>query len=330
MADTHSTSTPLTGLKRDQPSPDDISPSLLQAEKQQRLDSGDSSFSLPPVPGSQTDTVVQISDIVCATLKNPDVMNSLIPLIAKRVVDEIGPSVRSFVNKEVTAAIEKRVDPKLESLERKLNEQTELIKKQQLKITSLQTTIMMHSTRIEAQEQYSRRTSLRFNNIRPPALPNGTVKQPIDTDALVLNVCNNMLNLQDITLDDIGRTHPIGEEVDGKISIIVRFNSYRKRQLVFGNKKLLKDNPDNTYITENLTKQRYTILRELSFLRKKQKIQSYWTYDGTILVKINDKNKIWKITPGQGLKRLFEFLNEQPPAENTEEQTETEGATGYT
>jgi hypothetical protein len=40
------------------------------------------------------------------------------------------------------------------------------------------------------------------------------------------------------------RSHPIGEPKNGKISVIARFLSYRKRQLVYGNKRALKENPN--------------------------------------------------------------------------------------
>jgi hypothetical protein len=38
----------------------------------------------------------------------------------------------------------------------------------------------------------------------------------------------------------IGRSHPIGEAMDGKISIVVRFLTYRQRNMVFSNKRKLK------------------------------------------------------------------------------------------
>jgi hypothetical protein len=40
----------------------------------------------------------------------------------------------------------------------------------------------------------------------------------------------------------IGRSHPIGEAKDGKISIIVRFLTYRQQHMVFSNKRKLKGN----------------------------------------------------------------------------------------
>jgi hypothetical protein len=50
--------------------------------------------------------------------------------------------------------------------------------------------------RVEEQEQYSRRTSLRFNNVRVPTNSNGDIIQPIDTDSIVLQICKNQLGVK--------------------------------------------------------------------------------------------------------------------------------------
>jgi hypothetical protein len=61
------------------------------------------------------------------------------------------------------------------------------------------------------------------------------------SDSIVLQICKNQLGVK-LSLKDIGRSHPIGQSRDGKISIIVRFLSYRQRAMVFSNKKKLKGN----------------------------------------------------------------------------------------
>jgi len=145
-------------------------------------------------------------------------------------------------------------------------------------------------TRIEEQEQYSRRTSLRFNNVKVPTNRKGEIIQPVDTDSIVLEICNKDLGLK-LDIHHIGRSHPIGEPKDGKISIITRFLTYRQRQLVFRNKKKLKGNPDKMFIAENLTKHRYDLIKRLNTLRKNGKIHSYWTHDGSVLVKKTEQSR---------------------------------------
>jgi hypothetical protein len=89
---------------------------------------------------------------------------------------------------------------------------------------------------------------------------------PINTDQLVLDICNTNLK-QPISIEDIGRSHPIDETKNGNISVIARFLSYRKRQLVYGKKHALKDNPSKTFITENLTKKHYGLIKQLGELK---------------------------------------------------------------
>ena len=55
--------------------------------------------------------------------------------------------------------------------------------------------------------------------------------------------------------------------------------------MVFSNKKKLKGNKDKIFICENLTNHRYDILKRLNTHRINNKIHSYWTRDGSIIVK---------------------------------------------
>jgi hypothetical protein len=107
--------------------------------------------------------------------------------------------------------------------------------------------------------------------VKVPTNRKGEIIQPVDTDSIVLGICNKDLGLK-LDINHIGRSHPIGEPKDGEISIITRFLTYRQRQLVFRNKKKLKGNPDNMFIAENLTKHRYDLIKRLNALRKYMKI----------------------------------------------------------
>ena len=287
--DSFITATPKQGTKRDQPSssPDTISPSMSQAEKQARLASLGSSFgdlnsdSVEQVltTSVQKDTVVQLSEVVCTILKNQEFIESLIPLISEKVMELIKPKVAQIVDEciqpHITSIKHNKDALILQELE---------ISKQKDELKSLKNKITKLETRLEEQEQYSRRTSLRFNNVKLPTDDNGQINKPIDTDSLVLDICKKKLKIQ-LETTDIGRSHPIGEIRDGKTSIIVRFLSYRQRQLIFRNKRKLKDNPDNTFITENLTRHRYDLVNRLNTLRVKEKINSFWTHDGSVIVK---------------------------------------------
>jgi hypothetical protein len=61
--------------------------------------------------------------------------------------------------------------------------------------------------RLEEQEQYSRRTSLRFHNVRVPTDHKGNIIQPVDIDGIVLKICNKDLTVP-LDIHHRGRSHP--------------------------------------------------------------------------------------------------------------------------
>ena len=119
----------------------------------------------------------------------------------------------------------------------------------------------------------------------------GNIIQPVDTDGIVLTNCIKDLNVP-LDIHHIGRSRPIGEAKDGKISIIVRFLTYRERHMVFSNKRKLKGNKEKMFIAENLTKYRYDLLRQLNGMNKINRVHSFWTHDGSILVNERENSKV--------------------------------------
>ena len=164
------------------------------------------------------------------------------------------------------------------------------LKEHSTEVDALYNKIIEPESRIEGQEQYSRRTSLRFHNIKVPVDERGNVKHPVNTDELILNVCNDKLGI-DINLHDIGRSHIIGKVKDGKSQVIVRFISYRTRNKVYSNKKDLKNHPDKIFITENLTKYRTELVKQLAELKYNGLLYTYWTSDGRIFLKQNTTSR---------------------------------------
>ena len=87
------TQTPSSGEKRgkDPDSPDCISPSLLQVEKQARIASSSNDSDKTDIQTckesnvtskGQMETVLHLSEVICATLKNQEFLNSIIPMIS--------------------------------------------------------------------------------------------------------------------------------------------------------------------------------------------------------------------------------------------------------
>lgn len=210
-------------------------------------------------------TVGEITKIVTTIITDRPFFSSLADLISKHVAKTL--------TKSIEATCKKCIKPYAD----KIDEQDRVI-------DSLSSRVSVLEQELEEQQQYSRRTSLRFNSVKLPTNENGDITYPINTDALVMNICKDNLE-QPITIDDLGRTHTIGKIKEGKASIIARFISYRKRHLVYSNKRKLKSHPDGTFISENLTRQRFQVVRKLDFFRKKGDINAYWTQDGRIIVK---------------------------------------------
>jgi hypothetical protein len=107
-----------------------------------------------------------------------------------------------------------------------------------------------------------------------------------------------------LNITDIGKSHPFGEICDDKISIIVRFLTYRQRYMAFAKTKELKGHVDKTFISENLTRHRYDLLKRLNTLRVGRKIHSFWTHDGSVLVKETERSRPLVVKSRQDTYRL--------------------------
>jgi hypothetical protein len=100
----------------------------------------------------------------------------------------------------------------------------------------------------------------------------------------VIKICKDKLGIE-LSINDIGRSHVIRKVKDGKSQVIVRFLSYRVRNQVYSNKRLLKQNEDGIFVTENLTQFRTSLIKTSSKLKYEHKIHTYWTSDGRIFAK---------------------------------------------
>ena len=63
-------------------------------------------------------------------------------------------------------------------------------------------------------------------------------------------------------------------------------------------------NVDKTFITENLTRHKYDPLKRLNTLRVDRKIHSFWTHDGSVLVKETERSRPLVVKSRQDIYRL--------------------------
>ena len=239
-----------------------------------------------------------ITDKVLEALTSADVLSKIVPILSEK----IGDTISSLIEDRLQAAIVP-LNAVIESHQQTITDQKQKICTQFIKIQCLESAVHQHAStiaeqnkeldhlyskvvsledRVEAQEQYSRRTSLRFHNIPVPTDQRGRIKHPVDTDKLILDICKNKLKITDLKLEDISRSHVIGRAYHGKAQVIVCFISYRLRHKVYSCKRALKNDPDGQFITENLTQHRNNLVKKLSQLRYEGKINTYWTTDGRI------------------------------------------------
>ena len=310
-----STRTPGSNKRPIPDSPDDLPATEKQQQRQirRRNSIGNLSDILPKkAPASATRK--SIADKVLDALTSQDVLSKIVSILSQKICETIESTINTTVEDKVQQCIDTHVRPltvKIHEQNDVIKEQEQLITKQANEISVLDTSVKDHTwalkeqareidalysklleleLRIESQEQYSRRTSLRFHNIKVPVNQKNEIIHPVNTDELVLKVCNEKLGLN-ISLNDIGRSHVIGAAKEGKAQVIVRFISYRTRQAVYSNKKALKNDADKVFITENLTKFRTGIVKRLAELKFEGVIETYWTADGRIFLKHKPESK---------------------------------------
>ena len=135
---------------------------------------------------------------------------------------------------------------------------------------------------IEELEQYGRRNSLRFHNVK--------YGDSDDTDDVIVDLCKSKLDVE-ITKDDICRSHPVGRKNRNKTrQIICRFRNWKIKNSIYSQKKSLKEDPDHVFITEDLTSHRQAIVNEIVKAKRAGKVSSFWTNDGRIFIKTPDSD----------------------------------------
>ncbi|CAC5375165.1 unnamed protein product [Mytilus coruscus] len=252
----------------------------------------DASFDVNIESQSQSDIILtssqpspSISSLITGSNKrgNPDSPDSL-PATQKT----IQPLLKQIKEQETVIETHKQHILKqfiqISNLEQATLNHISTIKEQGKDLDCLSDEIADLKIRVESQEQYSRRTSLRFHNVPVPVDNHGKILHPVNTDEIVLDIIRNKLNIN-IDLNEIGRSHVIGKARKGRSQVIVRFISYRMKHLVYSNKKELKGDTNGTFITENLSQYRTELVKTLADMKTKNQISAYWTADGRIFVK---------------------------------------------
>ena len=193
-------------------------------------------------------------------------------LKSKDFIQQIVAAVVDSVTQAVIHELEKNVkynNEKVSELEAQLTLQTN-------RVAELENKLLEQMSDLE---QYQRRNNVRIFGIAEQENEN--------CDQSVLNVLRNQLKLQDFDINDIGRCHRVGVKRPGsRRPIIVQFSTYRRREVVIRNRKLLKGT--NVVIREDLTSRRLSLMKAAV---NKYGYKNVWTVlDGRIMV--SDAGKV--------------------------------------
>lgn len=130
--------------------------------------------------------------------------------------------------------------------------------------------------KLDEQEQYSRRTSIRIFGLKE------------DRDGKLLDTVMSLLQDRmgtDITSECIDRCHKIGNPINGTVPVIVKFTASEYCQRILHKKKSLKNT--GIAVVEDMTRERYRIFsRAKEWLGKK----NVWFLNGAIHAKVTDKD----------------------------------------
>ncbi|XP_071056578.1 uncharacterized protein [Onthophagus taurus] len=133
------------------------------------------------------------------------------------------------------------------------------------------------SDKLDELEQYTRR-----NNVRVFGISDNVQ----DVESEVLSLFNNKLSVP-VKVEDIDRCHRVGaakKTNNGSRAIIVKFVSYRTRDLVCKARKRLKGSKIG--IQEDLTSKRYKLLQ---LARERVGNGNAWSRDGAIKIHVNNR-----------------------------------------
>ncbi|ELU18817.1 hypothetical protein CAPTEDRAFT_210285 [Capitella teleta] len=142
---------------------------------------------------------------------------------------------------------------------------------------------------VEGLEQYSRR-----NRIQLTGLPEDSEEDIIECTLGVFNT--NMKMDPPVLINEIDRIHCVGKvtaAVPRSRGVLIKFSTYHSRSRIMKARSALKfgSRPISSafFLNEDLTRQRNGILYQLRLKKKNNCIIDVWTYNGSIIIKDNNR-----------------------------------------
>ncbi len=194
-----------------------------------------------------------MKDLIVEALK--PVREDISSLPDKKYIDDIVNKQTVQINKKIEAQNDKikQLENRIEKLEsQNLEERVQQLESELAIVQNL-------ADRVDDAEQYSRRTCLRMYNIELPE--SGEKEDCLEKVGKVLQNMDCGVNI-----DSVDRAHRIGRketDEEGKVrqQMIVKFNSFRDRTLVYRN-RIEKNKVGNVKVRLDLTRKRLSVLRD--------------------------------------------------------------------
>lgn len=228
-----------------------------------------------------------MDDLIKSTLLIEPVLESIVPNIYEKVMTKAEVHLKNIITSAVAEAVTNAVKPLIDMIHRQgetitcLQQDNTTLRQDN---ANLRRDVIHLSEQIEELEQYGRRTSLRFHNVPMRDID----KQR--TDNIIVDIVKSKMKMINFSVDDINRSHIIGNINQGKGQIICRLRNWKIKNSIYQLKTNLKSNADRIFVTEDLTKHRQSIVKELNIARKAKKISSFWTFDGRIFAKVTQES----------------------------------------
>lgn len=228
-----------------------------------------------------------MDDLIKSTLLKEPVLESIVPSIYEKVMTKAEVHLKNIITSAVAEAVSNAVKPLIDMIHRQgetitcLQQDNTTLRQDN---ANLRRDVIHLSEQIEELEQYGRRTSLRFHNVPMRDID----KQR--TDNIIVDIVKSKMKMINFSVDDINRSHIIGNINQGKGQIICRLRNWKIKNSIYQLKTNLKSNADRIFVTEDLTKHRQSIVKELNIARKAKKISSFWTFDGRIFAKVTQES----------------------------------------
>ena len=207
-----------------------------------------------------------------------------------RVLELLGDT--DVVSKIKSALYSDDLMTEIKELTAKITQLRSVVDEKDKVIGELHDSVSILEASVDATVQYGRRANLRIHGV----VESGTGE---DACAKVLEVINSTMLLRPPLNDvDIERCHRLGRQTDltRPRTMIVHFKSDKLRDSVYNARGQLKtfnktkEPAQRVYINEDLTNRRSLMAYETRKLRASMKIADCWTYNGHVVIKVNNNS----------------------------------------